>query len=149
MDYTDKKSLEKAVETTRKEMEKAAKALDFIQAAALRDRLLELESGIQFAADSIAQQLPVHLCLADACPAFLQVVMKDAVPFNDRHLLAILIDQSRQERRRLSSGKDGGSEAESNSMARICSTLSICNRGCIGAYGDVVFLVLRTRNTIH
>ena len=34
----------KAVEKTRKEMEKAAKALDFIQAAALRDRLLELES---------------------------------------------------------------------------------------------------------
>ena len=44
VDYTDKKSLEKAVEKTRKEMEKAAKALDFIQAAALRDRLLELES---------------------------------------------------------------------------------------------------------
>jgi excinuclease ABC subunit B len=42
--YNDKVSLEKAIEKTRKEMEKAAKALDFIQAASLRDRLLNLEA---------------------------------------------------------------------------------------------------------
>ena len=42
--YNDKASLEKAIDKTRKEMEKAAKTLDFIQAASLRDRLLDLEA---------------------------------------------------------------------------------------------------------
>lgn len=44
LDYRDPKQLQKAIESTRKEMEKAAKALDFIAAARLRDELLELES---------------------------------------------------------------------------------------------------------
>lgn len=44
LQYTDRASLEKAIEKVRKEMEKAAKSLDFIQAAAFRDQLLELEA---------------------------------------------------------------------------------------------------------
>lgn len=42
--YETKEELEKAISTTRKEMEKAAKALDFIEAARLRDVMIELES---------------------------------------------------------------------------------------------------------
>ena len=44
IDYRDKAGIEKAIDKTRKEMEKAAKALDFITAAALRDHVLELEA---------------------------------------------------------------------------------------------------------
>jgi excinuclease ABC subunit B len=44
VDYNDKAGLEKTILSTRKEMEKAAKSLDFIQAARLRDQLLELEA---------------------------------------------------------------------------------------------------------
>ncbi len=42
--YGTKKDIQKLIDSTRKEMEKSAKALDFIQAARLRDQLLELEA---------------------------------------------------------------------------------------------------------
>jgi excinuclease ABC subunit B len=42
--YLSKDELEKAILATRKAMEKAAKELDFIQAAKLRDHLKELQS---------------------------------------------------------------------------------------------------------
>ena len=41
--YTTKEQLSKAIQTTRKKMENAAKALDFIEAARLRDELSQLE----------------------------------------------------------------------------------------------------------
>jgi len=42
--YMNPEELEKAIQTTRKAMEKAAKDLDFIQAAKLRDHLFELQA---------------------------------------------------------------------------------------------------------
>lgn len=42
--YDTKEDLEKAISDTRKKMEKAAKALDFIEAARLRDLMMELEA---------------------------------------------------------------------------------------------------------
>jgi len=42
--YTDPEELEKAIAAKRKEMEKAAKALDFIAAAKFRDELFELQA---------------------------------------------------------------------------------------------------------
>lgn len=42
--YETKEGLEKIISNTRKEMEKAAKALDFIEAARLRDLMMELDS---------------------------------------------------------------------------------------------------------
>lgn len=42
--YDTKEDLEQAINQTRKQMEKAAKALDFIEAARLRDFMIELES---------------------------------------------------------------------------------------------------------
>lgn len=42
--YDTIEQLEKAIDRTRKEMEKAAKALDFIEAARLRDAMIELEA---------------------------------------------------------------------------------------------------------
>jgi excinuclease ABC subunit B len=42
--YMNKEALEKAIEKTRKSMEKAASELDFIQAARFRDELAELEN---------------------------------------------------------------------------------------------------------
>ncbi len=44
--YLSKEELDKAISTTRKAMEKAAKELDFIQAAKLRDHLKELQSQL-------------------------------------------------------------------------------------------------------
>lgn len=41
--YTSKEAVEKAIARTRREMEKAAKELDFIEAARLRDEMFELE----------------------------------------------------------------------------------------------------------
>ena len=41
--YSSKEDLKKAVEATRKLMEKAAKDLDFIEAAKLRDEMFELQ----------------------------------------------------------------------------------------------------------
>jgi len=41
--FMGKEQLQKALTRTRKEMEKAAKALDFIEAARLRDELFALE----------------------------------------------------------------------------------------------------------
>jgi excinuclease ABC subunit B len=43
VDYNNKKELQKAVEKTRKSMEKAAREMDFIEAAKLRDQMFELE----------------------------------------------------------------------------------------------------------
>ena len=42
--YMDKTGLEKMIQKTQKSMEKAAKELDFIEAARLRDELNELKS---------------------------------------------------------------------------------------------------------
>jgi excinuclease ABC subunit B len=42
--YTNRETLEREISRVRKEMEKAAKALDFIEAASQRDLLLTLES---------------------------------------------------------------------------------------------------------
>jgi excinuclease ABC subunit B len=42
--YNSKDQLEKVIIKVRKSMEDAAKSLDFIEAAALRDKLLALES---------------------------------------------------------------------------------------------------------
>ena len=42
--YSSKDQLEKVIIKVRKNMEEAAKSLDFIEAAALRDKLLALES---------------------------------------------------------------------------------------------------------
>ena len=126
--------------------------ISFWQLPCVTDCLNSSPKEVQFAADSIAQQLPVHLCLADECPAFLQVVMKDAVPFNDRHLLAILIDQSRQEWRRLPSGKmkslSSREQFDGEDLFHIVEKWQQ-SRGCIGAHGDMVFLVLGARNAIH
>lgn len=47
LQYTTKEQLAKAITTTRKKMENAAKALDFIEAAALRDALSELEERMK------------------------------------------------------------------------------------------------------
>ena len=41
--YMTKQQLEKAINQARKEMQDAAKKLDFMQAAAFRDELLKLE----------------------------------------------------------------------------------------------------------
>jgi excinuclease ABC subunit B len=41
--YMNKEALEKAVEKTRKSMEKAASELDFIEAARFRDEMAELQ----------------------------------------------------------------------------------------------------------
>ena len=41
--YMDKQALQKTIEKTRKSMEKAAKELDFIEAARLRDEIIKLE----------------------------------------------------------------------------------------------------------
>jgi excinuclease ABC subunit B len=41
--YMDSRALEKAIEKTRRSMEKAAKELDFVEAARLRDEMYELE----------------------------------------------------------------------------------------------------------
>lgn len=43
--YGDKEELEKLIAVTRKQMEKAAKNLDFIEAARLRDQLFELQAN--------------------------------------------------------------------------------------------------------
>lgn len=43
INYNDKKQLKKAVEKTKREMEKAAKDMDFVAAAKLRDQMFELE----------------------------------------------------------------------------------------------------------
>ncbi|HAD96524.1 MAG TPA: excinuclease ABC subunit B, partial [Cryomorphaceae bacterium] len=45
--YNSKDQMRKAIEKTRKKMENAAKALDFIEAAKLRDELGELEERMQ------------------------------------------------------------------------------------------------------
>ncbi len=45
--YMDRKALEKAIDKTRRSMEKAAKELDFIEAARLRDEMYELEKLLQ------------------------------------------------------------------------------------------------------
>jgi excinuclease ABC subunit B len=45
--YMSKEQLQKAILRTRKEMEKAAKALDFIEAAKLRDEMFALEKVFQ------------------------------------------------------------------------------------------------------
>lgn len=44
VNYTDPEELEKAITAKRKQMEKAAKELDFIEAARLRDELFELQA---------------------------------------------------------------------------------------------------------
>ena len=44
VNYTSKEDLEKRIRDTRKGMETAAKSMDFIEAARLRDLLIELES---------------------------------------------------------------------------------------------------------
>jgi len=45
--YMSKGQLQKAIDTTRKEMEKAAKEMDFLQAAKLRDEMFALEKTMQ------------------------------------------------------------------------------------------------------
>ena len=45
--YLDKADLEKSLKRTRKEMEKAAKEMDFIMAAKLRDEMFELEAMVK------------------------------------------------------------------------------------------------------
>ena len=45
--YMDKDEIQKLIEKSRKAMEKAAKDLDFIEAARLRDELLELQKLIK------------------------------------------------------------------------------------------------------
>ena len=45
--YMDKPALEKAISNTRKSMEKAAKDLDFMEAARLRDEMLELQKMLE------------------------------------------------------------------------------------------------------
>jgi len=45
--YMDNKALEKAIDKTRRSMEKAARELDFIEAARLRDEMFELEKILQ------------------------------------------------------------------------------------------------------
>ncbi|MNE39323.1 UvrABC system protein B [compost metagenome] len=44
VNYADPEELEKAIAAKRKQMEKAAKELDFIEAARLRDELFELQA---------------------------------------------------------------------------------------------------------
>jgi excinuclease ABC subunit B len=41
--YMDSEALDKAIEKTRKQMEKAAKELDFIEAARFRDEMFALQ----------------------------------------------------------------------------------------------------------
>ena len=43
-DYSNKEELDKLILGTRKQMEKAAKNLDFVEAARLRDILFELQA---------------------------------------------------------------------------------------------------------
>ena len=45
--YMNTAQLERTIKSTRKEMEKAAKALDFIEAARLRDELFALEGRLK------------------------------------------------------------------------------------------------------
>jgi len=45
--YLNKEDLEKSLKRTRKEMEKAAKEMDFIMAAKLRDEMFELQAMVQ------------------------------------------------------------------------------------------------------
>ena len=45
--YMDKPGLEKMIQKTQKSMEKAAKELDFIEAARLRDELNELKTLLE------------------------------------------------------------------------------------------------------
>lgn len=47
MQYMNKAQLEKSIERTRKEMQEAAKELDFIQAAQLRDEMLKMEDMLK------------------------------------------------------------------------------------------------------
>lgn len=47
VDYSNKDQLKKAIEKTRKAMEKAAKEMDFIVAANLRDQMFELEAKLK------------------------------------------------------------------------------------------------------
>ena len=47
VEYTDKSSLNKAIEETKKMMLKAAKEMDFIEAARLIDNISELESKLK------------------------------------------------------------------------------------------------------
>jgi len=47
VNYTTEESLKKGIGRTRKEMEKAAKALDFIAAARLRDNMTALEERLK------------------------------------------------------------------------------------------------------
>ena len=47
VEYTDKSSLNKAIEETKKMMLKAAKEMDFMEAARLRDNMSELESKLK------------------------------------------------------------------------------------------------------
>jgi excinuclease ABC subunit B len=42
-DYSNPKELEKAIKNTRKQMENAAKDMDFLEAVKLRDKLTELK----------------------------------------------------------------------------------------------------------
>ncbi|MFD2597759.1 excinuclease ABC subunit UvrB [Sphingobacterium corticis] len=47
IEYMGKKDLEKAIETVRKRMEKAAKNMDFLEAAKLRDEMFALENAFK------------------------------------------------------------------------------------------------------
>jgi len=47
INYHSKQDLQKLIDRTRKQMETAAKELDFIQAAKLRDELFELQKGLE------------------------------------------------------------------------------------------------------
>ena len=42
-DYSDPKELERAIKNTKKQMEKAAQDLDFLEAVKLRDKLIDLK----------------------------------------------------------------------------------------------------------
>ena len=46
MKYKSQDALKKAIQQTKKKMEKAAKELDFIEAARLRDQMFELQSNL-------------------------------------------------------------------------------------------------------
>ncbi len=46
-DYGSKEGLEKAIERTKKAMQKASKELDFILAAQLRDKMYELQARLK------------------------------------------------------------------------------------------------------
>ena len=45
--YSNPKELEKEIASVKKEMEKAAKNLDFIEAARLRDKMMNLKSKLK------------------------------------------------------------------------------------------------------